>query len=438
MSELISKILAFLLIFVSLCLTNTKLPVVPRFIGTSFSVLKEVLLFGALLMGFIAFLKKPMTVLFPSKYCVYVCLYTIWLIIYTAISPLGFFALAALLPMISAPVVFLSLLSINFSQRTSDHILKSIYYLLFANIAISLVIHLFFFDSFKYVLLINEYFTKTGIQVGNIVRYTSDGRAIPRLIGLSISPTETASIALFVFLFAPVVIRNNFLRLSIIVLSATVFYLTETRSSLIGFVFASGFFIYARLRTLNKAILLFPILAGVILASFLIRSFWYSLYSSLDGSAQIHLNDALINGPKLALQHWYGLGVGVAGFFSKRFDLTSLGIDKIHLESDHLPIMINVGLFGYLLFVLANIAPLFALNRLIARNKIPYSPIATAATLFFLSIFIGGLFFPLILSSRLNSYLQWIGLLLAFKSVQNSISKNASDVSPYQIPCPIN
>jgi hypothetical protein len=299
-------------------------------------------------------------------------------------------------------------------------VLKFIYLFLLINIFIGLIVYLFYFNEFKAFFRIEEYFKNNDIGILNLYRFKTEwGEPIPRLTGLSVTTTDTAIVCIFLMLFTGLHVKNTIIKISIYIMLLATLYFTYARGPVVGLV---GAFMLQKLVALKKRHRRLIIAASapfIATGALILNANVDRLINVLDPSSVVHLYDLLIRGPVLVVKYWYGLGVGMAGLLATNVDMGSLGIKSLYLESEYYVMILQIGIFGFIIFALLmqrilNDLVVISLDskQLLLRTR------SSKTFLFLLALLLNAIFFP-IMYSRLLSSLCWITVALTLKLYHN-------------------
>lgn len=417
------RYLIYVILITCTYLAITKMPIFSDTFAKLFSVLKDLSLFAILIIWALIALKRKKLYITFDKLVMTTLLYLLMLGVYTAISPVGFFAILGFAAMASPLILFLVIYSSNISNEFIYKILGFVYYFLLFNVITGLLIFLFCPDFFNDFFGVFTYFEDTEIGIGNIYRATANGDSLPRLLGLSVSPNETASVCIFLLIFSRLHIKNTVLLVAVYILLLLTIYFTYARSPFIGFLLACGLTFYLEKNRLFKLLTFLPMIAFLAMLCGLLYVNINKIIEMLDISSLIHLYQLLIEGPKYIAQYWYGLGVGMAGALMLRMNNSVLGTEMLYFESDHYNLILQVGIIGFILFLLVYYNIYMKLHRIIKTCNNRYiNDFASYNQLFILTMLIGSLTFPLISSSRL------IGtILLIYPALVIKLNSNYSN-----------
>lgn len=419
----IAQSLLLLIIGVSSFLVTTKLPVFPDSFATMFSASKDISLLLCIIVVSLPIVRAHAWKREVFGEQLVVAGYIAIAISFSVLSPLGTRSIQPLATLISAPIIYLLLSQMTLSQKRRLRIIKLLFFLCLIEIAIGLLLHVAFYDWFKQFFMIEKYLSDSGIGVANIIRYTAEGERVNRLLGLAVSPTETASVCLFIIVYANIAV-NGMLKLFVYIIAALALLFTGSRSVIFGLVIGYTILHFYEGSAVKKLVIGFLITFAIASVSLLLITKPSLIINRLDGSALIHLYDLFVIGPQLVLKYWYGLGVGMAGLSSARFEMESLGYPNIHLESEYYTQSIQIGVFG-VSFLLISMA--LILSRLVRQRKrscdIEVKKYLGASFLLSFSYAWGAISFPLFTGSRWTGYMLWIIAGLTVRIGRNMASQ---------------
>lgn len=428
----IFKYLILVIIFICSYLVFTKLPIFGKSFGKYFTLIKDVALFG-IIIGFVL-IKIQRPGLKIDKINAFAVLYLIVLLFYTAISPLGKKAIIGFLGFGTAPILFLLIYNIKIKENDILLISKVIFYFILLNVIFGLLIFLFCFDQFKEFLGVHEYLEKSMIGINNIYRVHPGRKIIPRLIGLSISPNETAGLCVFLIIFASSHISKKGFRYLIYLIIIITLYLTTQRSPVLGIVGAILLLKWTKFSKVNKLFSLTILVTSLWLIITFILSNIEFIILNIDASIAAHTLHLFVDSPEVIMRSWYGLGIGMAGGLTRGLSLTKSSLEGFWFESEYIMMIIQIGVIGfaiYIFLVFNILSNLFSIQR--NSKNIVVKIFSKNSFLFFLAIWIGGITFPLFASSRLISFLVWMYSAFAIHLRSLECKKEENEYKSIQI-----
>lgn len=405
-------VLTSLVLVASTLIVTSKLPLFPSSLAGLVSVAKDIALAGVVGTGLIV-LARSWRIKLSSGMISYILLCGL-VMVHVAISPIGMVSIKAALPILLPPLLFYTLRQIEAPADAAISFLRILVWGIFGVSLIGLVGHIMFYEKLNQAMQIWEYLDLSGSGVGNVIRYSKDGKRTSRMLGVSINPTETAVLAAFMMLYAFAIIRGKFARGLILAIGLSTAWFTYTRSIFMGCALSGIVLLVERMSLVNRTLVRFGGGISVIVAIMGLYTAQDAILGELDGSAQIHMKD-LISGPELVISHWYGAGLGMTTLMARQ---AGIDVPEVHLESDHLMIAYQLGIVGYLLFVFTYIAPVISIVKVMRRRAVDHVPFVSVG--FFLGVFFAGVIFPLILTSRASGYLQWLALWVSWATIKRA------------------
>ena len=421
---LISIIIIMSFLFTSKVMTSEK-------IGTLFSLSKDVMFLFICLVAFIIFLKSFK--LRVNALNLLIIIYLLILLFYAAISPLGNIAFKGALQMIYAPLLFLLLQYFYIPPKRFEKVLRYCYYFFLLLIVSSLIIYWLIGQNLFYDLIgLKQYYIQMGNEnmIYGLTRFTNTGAMKYRLTGLLISPVEMSVVSMFTIIISMFFVANKKIRLLIISLSFLTLFMSGGRSIIVGIFFAFWTKKILEMPVLLRSLAIVATIGiSVLIISFVISNdaLWKAY---LDPSAAIHLYDLFIKGPEEALRNWQGIGIGMSGMLGTQLSAQQLTIERIHIESEYLMMIVQIGVFGFLIYffiICAVIKKLFLIKRssLCSAQMLKKTD---AAIMIVLSVHYSALTIAS-LSSRLIVTFMWLFVFLVINEYQFAKKVNRIECS---------
>jgi hypothetical protein len=251
-------------------------------------------------------------------------------------------------------------------------------------------------------------------QVGALYRVKSGFRFM-RMTGFLLTPLDMGFMLVFLFGFY-MLYANNFVKKNILgALWILTYLLCDTRSPLLG-----TFVGFLSLWCINqkgykKIIYILGILVCIPLCCLI--AFSLGMFNSLiEPSALFHINDLLVRGPKLVLENWAGVGVGMTSAGSNTISAPEGFIGVV--ESYYYSMSIQIGICGLILYLITIITLLIEIRRdslFIKKFSVGLSKRYDVAFFLIIALHFAVIFLP-VLDSKAISSIMWSLIAMAYNT----------------------